>query len=58
MMFLWVLLIPLFFYGFSTSGNQSAYQSPRWDAMDILRERYARGEIDIAEFEERQRVLR
>lgn len=58
MMFFWIFLIPLFFYGFGTPGNQSSYQSPRRDAMDILRDRYARGEIDIAEFEERQRALR
>jgi putative membrane protein len=28
------------------------------NALDILRERYARGEIDQAEYEERRRVLR
>jgi putative membrane protein len=30
---------------------------PRDSAMDVLRERYARGEIDAAEFEERRRLL-
>lgn len=30
---------------------------PRPDALSLLRERYARGEIDRTEFEERARVL-
>jgi putative membrane protein len=30
---------------------------PRDAAMEVLRERYARGEIDAAEFEERRRLL-
>lgn len=58
MMFFWIFLIPLFFYWFSTPGYSSSHQSPRRDALDILRERYARGEIDVSEFEERQRALR
>jgi putative membrane protein len=36
-------------------GGQSQGESKA--ALDILRERFARGEIDAAEFEERRRVL-
>lgn len=34
-----------------------ASRPPAPTALDILRERYARGEIDTAEFDERRRVL-
>lgn len=30
---------------------------PTEDAMDILKKRYARGEIELEEFEERKRIL-
>jgi len=33
------------------------HRSRRGNALEILRERYARGEIDQAEFKERQRLL-
>lgn len=44
------------------SGNSPARQSghrphSRRDSLEILRERFARGEIDKAEFEERRRLL-
>ena len=38
-------------------GDRCARARPAGKALDILRERFARGEIDAAEFDERRRVL-
>lgn len=48
-----VLIIALFFIPWSFRR-----QSPGDSAMDVLRDRYARGEIDKEEFEERKRILK
>jgi len=48
------LLVGLVVY--ALSGRRGI--SPSADAMSVLRERYARGEIDQAEYDQRARVLR
>ena len=43
-------------FGASAHGS-SAHQPARKTPLDILKERFARGEIDKEEFEERRRLL-
>ena len=54
----WALVIGLVFYGFTrvTAGTHRREAGPT--AEDILRDRFARGEIDAAEYEARRRVIR
>jgi putative membrane protein len=49
----WILLIGLAVYSISKTFSQRRAQDP----MDILKERYAKGEIDKDEFESKKREL-
>lgn len=60
MLLFWGLIIAaivVLVRGFGGSSKGSAPRLPEKTALDILRERYARGEIDKAEFEEKRRDL-
>ena len=60
---LWILVIVLVVWGVKTvmesqgSGESDRRVSRGRSALDILKERYARGEIDSGEFEEMRRKL-
>ena len=58
---LWVLLIGLIIWGvreaFHRPGTRGPGADARESALDILRERYARGEIDEEEFKTRKKSL-
>lgn len=58
MMFIfWIALAVFLIYIFKPQGIFPAGQPARRDALEILRERYARGEIGAEEFAERRREL-
>ncbi len=60
MLLFWGLIIAaivVLVRGFGGSSRGNAPRLPEKTALDILRERYARGEIDKAEFEEKRRDL-
>ncbi len=60
MLLFWGLIIAaivVLVRGFGGSSRGNAPRLPEKTALDILRERYARGEIDKAEFDEKRRDL-
>ena len=57
MVLFWAGLIAALFFAFRWFSKGAAVQPGTASAVDVLRERYARGEIDRAEFEERRNVL-
>lgn len=60
MMILWLVLIAVIIYWIIRAANRNANQPPLQQsesAMDILKKRYARGEISKEEFNERKRDL-
>jgi putative membrane protein len=60
MMILWLVFIAVIVYWIIRAANRNANQPPSQQSespMDILKKRYARGEISKEEFNERKRDL-
>ncbi|MBA4613118.1 SHOCT domain-containing protein [Stappia taiwanensis] len=57
MMLFWILLIGVAILGGIWLARRGIGERTRSDAQEILRERLARGEIDVAEYEERRKTL-
>lgn len=52
-----ILLIVLLARGFGGTGSARQPEQPRPTALEILKERYARGEIDKQEYDDRRKTL-
>jgi putative membrane protein len=52
-----VLLVVLLARSFGSGGTRDAIPPSRQNPMEILQERFAKGEIDQKEYDERRRVL-
>ncbi|MHB8871478.1 MAG: SHOCT domain-containing protein [Candidatus Doudnabacteria bacterium] len=58
MMFVfWIVIIFIILWAFQEFTGNNLEATHKKSAMDILKERYARGEIDKKEFEEKQKDL-
>lgn len=55
--FLLVILVAAVWYFGNGNGNSLLPPNKKKDGLDILKERFARGEIDKEEYEERRAVL-
>ncbi len=54
----WILLIMVILWiAIAATGNSSATSSKSASALEILKERYARGEIDLEEYENKKKHL-
>ena len=58
----WLIILALVIWfivsRFSRGSNRGAHATAGGSPLDILKERYARGEIDTAEYEERRKLLK
>lgn len=57
MLLFWGGVIALIVWGFRAASDRPTSRDDRTRALGILEERYARGEIDHDEFEQRGRLL-
>jgi putative membrane protein len=59
---MWIIWLPImvfcfiFFYRFLDSANKNKH-SEKESPLDILKRRYANGELSTAEYEERKKIL-
>ncbi|MEK7075857.1 MAG: SHOCT domain-containing protein [Patescibacteria group bacterium] len=58
MLVFWVVIILLIVWVVKEFGGSNCEKFHKKSALDILKERYAKGEIDKKEFEEKERDLK
>ncbi len=57
MWFFWLVLLVVLVYVLKDIFGSTSRNSSSDEAMEILKQRFARGEIDEAEFEQRKKLL-
>jgi putative membrane protein len=57
MMVLWIVVIGALIYMIIKAGSEGKFSPAKTDALEVLKQRYAKGEISKADFESMNQTL-